>query len=130
MAGASGRSGGWLCRPNIPTATMCRGTATAAASCCMRCRRRAGDDAARTLDGAARSRDVIPAGTEHSVEMLGDVSMRSVYVMPRAIPGLPEGFARVGVTDLMHSLIVGIGKAAARRRAGRARRTDHEAFAT
>ncbi|MDF3218477.1 AraC family transcriptional regulator [Mesorhizobium sp. M7A.F.Ca.CA.001.09.2.1] len=48
----------------------------------------------------------IPAGTEHSVEMLGDVSMRSVYVMPQAIPGLPEGLRVVGVTDLMHSLIV------------------------
>ncbi|MER8807711.1 helix-turn-helix transcriptional regulator [Mesorhizobium australicum] len=48
----------------------------------------------------------IPAGIEHSVEMLGDVSMRSVYVMPKAIPGLPEGMRVVGVTDLMHSLIV------------------------
>ncbi|MER8477278.1 helix-turn-helix transcriptional regulator [Mesorhizobium sp. M1163] len=48
----------------------------------------------------------IPAGTEHSVEMLGDVSMRSVYVMPEAIPGLPNGLRVVGITDLMHSLIV------------------------
>ncbi|TIS92284.1 MAG: AraC family transcriptional regulator, partial [Mesorhizobium sp.] len=48
----------------------------------------------------------IPAGIEHSVEMLGDVSMRSVYVMPQAIPGLPEGMRVVGITDLMHSLIV------------------------
>ncbi|TIT20839.1 MAG: AraC family transcriptional regulator [Mesorhizobium sp.] len=48
----------------------------------------------------------IPAGTEHSVEMLGDVSMRSVYVMPEAIPGLPDGLRVVGITDLMHSLIV------------------------
>ncbi|MDX8502355.1 helix-turn-helix transcriptional regulator [Mesorhizobium sp. VK4C] len=48
----------------------------------------------------------IPAGIEHSVEMLGDVSMRSVYVMPGAIPGLPEGLRVVGITELMHSLIV------------------------
>ncbi|TIV73838.1 MAG: cupin domain-containing protein, partial [Mesorhizobium sp.] len=48
----------------------------------------------------------IPAGTEHSVEMLGDVSMRSVYVMPDAIAGLPEGLRVVGITELMHSLIV------------------------
>ncbi|TIM25120.1 MAG: AraC family transcriptional regulator, partial [Mesorhizobium sp.] len=48
----------------------------------------------------------IPAGTEHSVEMLGDVSMRSVYVMPDAIAGLPDGLRVVGITDLMHSLIV------------------------
>lgn len=52
----------------------------------------------------------IPAGTEHSVEMLGDVSMRSVYVTPGAIEGLPDGLRVVGITNLMHSLIVESGK--------------------
>ncbi|WP_204351737.1 AraC family ligand binding domain-containing protein, partial [Klebsiella variicola] len=48
----------------------------------------------------------IPARVEHAVEMLGRVSMRSVYVAPDAIEGLPEGFRVVAVTDLMRSLIV------------------------
>ncbi len=48
----------------------------------------------------------IPAGIEHAVDMLGDVSMRSVYVKPDAIDGLPAGLRVVGVSDLMRSLIV------------------------
>ncbi|TIO06972.1 helix-turn-helix transcriptional regulator [Mesorhizobium sp.] len=48
----------------------------------------------------------IPAGIEHSVEMLGNVSMRSVYVTPDAIEGLPTGLRVVGMTDLMRSLII------------------------
>ncbi|OQM76865.1 AraC family transcriptional regulator [Manganibacter manganicus] len=48
----------------------------------------------------------IPAGTDHSVEMLGDVAMRSVYVVPDALSGLPESLRVVGVTPLMRSLII------------------------
>jgi AraC-like DNA-binding protein/quercetin dioxygenase-like cupin family protein len=48
----------------------------------------------------------IPASVEHSVEMLGEVSMRSIYVATGAIDGLPEDVRVVGVTDLMRSLIV------------------------
>ncbi len=48
----------------------------------------------------------IPAGVEHAVDMLGDVSMRSVYVAPDAIEGLPARLRVVGVSDLMRSLIV------------------------
>ncbi len=48
----------------------------------------------------------IPAGIEHGVEMLGNVSMRSVYVEPEAIKGLPSHLRVVGVGDLMRSLIV------------------------
>lgn len=48
----------------------------------------------------------IPAGIVHSVEMLGDVSMRSVYVVPEAIEGLPTRLHVVAVSDLMRSLIV------------------------
>jgi AraC-like DNA-binding protein len=48
----------------------------------------------------------IPAGIEHAVEMLGNVSMRSIYVAPDAIEGLPDGLRVVGVTGLMRSLIV------------------------
>lgn len=48
----------------------------------------------------------IPASVDHAVEMLGDVSMRSVYVEPNAIVGLPERLRVVGVSDLMRSLII------------------------
>jgi AraC-like DNA-binding protein len=48
----------------------------------------------------------IPAGIEHGVEMLGHVSMRSVYVMPDALEGLPTRLKVVGLTALMRSLIV------------------------
>ncbi|MGN6303892.1 MAG: AraC family transcriptional regulator [Mesorhizobium sp.] len=48
----------------------------------------------------------IPAGIEHSVDMLGNVSMRSLYVVPDAIAGLPPRLRVVGVSDLMRSLIV------------------------
>jgi AraC-like DNA-binding protein/mannose-6-phosphate isomerase-like protein (cupin superfamily) len=48
----------------------------------------------------------IPAGTDHSVEMLGDVAMRSVYVVPDAVAGLPGNLRVVEVTPLMRSLIM------------------------
>lgn len=48
----------------------------------------------------------IPAGIVHAVEMLGDVSMRSIYVLPGAIEGLPARLHVVAVGDLMRSLIV------------------------
>lgn len=48
----------------------------------------------------------IPAGSEHSVEMLGDVSMRSVYVREDASTDLPSGLRVVGMSDLMRSLLI------------------------
>lgn len=48
----------------------------------------------------------IPAGTRHSVEMLGDVRMRSVYVLPHASPELPETLRVVSMPDLMRCLIL------------------------
>ena len=48
----------------------------------------------------------LPAGVDHAVDMLGDVQMRSVYVRPDAIAGLPEDLRVVAVTNLMRSLIV------------------------
>lgn len=48
----------------------------------------------------------IPAGIAHSVEMLGSVSMRSVYVEPQAIAGLPQQLKVVAISELMRSLIV------------------------
>jgi AraC-like DNA-binding protein len=48
----------------------------------------------------------IPAGVVHAVEMLGDVSMRSVYVREDAATGLPLGLRAVGMTELMRSLLI------------------------
>ena len=48
----------------------------------------------------------IPGGVTHSVEMLGDVKMRSLYVAPCAISGLSGHCQVFGMTELMRSLIV------------------------
>ena len=56
----------------------------------------------------------IPAGIEHSVETLGFVRMRSAYVAPGTLDGLPDSVCVLAMTDLMRSLIieaVEIGKA-------------------
>lgn len=47
----------------------------------------------------------IPAGVRHSVDMLGPISMRSIYVSPDAIEGLPAKVRVVGMTGLMRSLV-------------------------
>ncbi|GGA93194.1 AraC family transcriptional regulator [Brucella endophytica] len=47
----------------------------------------------------------IPAGVEHSVEILGEVLMRSIYVSVDAVAGVPDHLHVVGLTDLMRSLI-------------------------
>lgn len=48
----------------------------------------------------------IPAGLEHSVEMLSDVSMKSVYVMPHDPRPSDEAPRVVEVTDLARSLLL------------------------
>lgn len=48
----------------------------------------------------------IPAGVDHAVEMMGDVRMRSAYVLPEAAPGLPGDLRVLAMSDLMRSLIV------------------------
>lgn len=48
----------------------------------------------------------VPGGVEHSVQMLGDVTMRSVYVEPASAPGLPETLTVFGVTALMEHLLL------------------------
>ncbi|EWY41551.1 AraC family transcriptional regulator [Skermanella stibiiresistens SB22] len=52
----------------------------------------------------------IPSGVEHAVAMHGRVSMRSIYVKPEAIVGLPREIRPheirvLGLTDLMRGLI-------------------------
>ena len=48
----------------------------------------------------------IPPFVEHSVEMLGPVSIFSLYVEPAALPDLPATVRVVGVTDLARELII------------------------
>ncbi|QPC88368.1 helix-turn-helix domain-containing protein [Mesorhizobium sp. NBSH29] len=48
----------------------------------------------------------LPAGVDHAVEMLGEVSMRSIYVQPRALDSLPADLRVVAVSTLMRSLII------------------------
>ncbi len=48
----------------------------------------------------------VPGGVEHSVQMLGDVTMRSIYVEPGAAPDLPEVLTVYGVTALMEHLLL------------------------
>lgn len=52
----------------------------------------------------------IPAELDHAVESFGSVSMRSVYVEPDAIDGLPDRLKVVAISDLMRSLIVEASK--------------------
>ncbi|MCY0146979.1 helix-turn-helix transcriptional regulator [Hoeflea sp. G2-23] len=46
----------------------------------------------------------IPAGVRHSVDMIGEVEMQSVYVQSDAMPGLPVHLHVTGLTPLMRSL--------------------------
>ncbi|MGE0284467.1 MAG: helix-turn-helix transcriptional regulator, partial [Rhizobiaceae bacterium] len=52
----------------------------------------------------------LPAGIDHSVDMLGHVSMRSIYVEPNAVDGLPEKLRVVAITNLMRDLIIEAAK--------------------
>lgn len=53
----------------------------------------------------------IPAGVEHAVEISGDVFMRSIYISPDAVLGVPDHLHVVGLTDLMRCLITDATKA-------------------
>jgi AraC-like DNA-binding protein len=48
----------------------------------------------------------IPGGIIHDVQLLGAVNVRSVYIEPGAVPGLPAGCRVVGVSALMRSLLL------------------------
>jgi len=48
----------------------------------------------------------LPAGVDHAVDMLGVVQMRSIYVRPGAIAGLPEDLRVFAITGLMRSLMI------------------------
>ncbi|HXP96132.1 MAG TPA: helix-turn-helix transcriptional regulator [Telmatospirillum sp.] len=48
---------------------------------------------------------LVPAGVEHAVTMWGPVSMRSIYVVPAAVAGLPGSCRVLGLSELMRCLI-------------------------
>lgn len=47
----------------------------------------------------------IPSGLEHAVEMMTDVRVQSVYILPEAIPDLPSRPRVVRITPLLRSLL-------------------------
>jgi len=47
----------------------------------------------------------IPPETEHSVRMVGTVSMQSLYLEPDAVPGLPNRCQVVAISPFMRSLV-------------------------
>jgi AraC-like DNA-binding protein len=48
----------------------------------------------------------LPAGTMHAVDVFGDTELRSVYVWPEAIAGLPRHLHVAALTPLMRTLIL------------------------
>jgi AraC-like DNA-binding protein len=48
----------------------------------------------------------LPGGITHEVQSIGAVKVRSVYVEPDAVPGLPAECQVVGVSALMRSLLI------------------------
>jgi AraC-like DNA-binding protein/mannose-6-phosphate isomerase-like protein (cupin superfamily) len=51
----------------------------------------------------------VPAGIDHQVDMIGPVSMRTLYVTPEAAHGLWPDCCVVEVTSLLRELIVALG---------------------
>ena len=48
----------------------------------------------------------VPPGVEHGIQMQGAVSMRTIYVAPRAARGMPQRPRAVAVTPLLRELIL------------------------
>jgi AraC-like DNA-binding protein len=48
----------------------------------------------------------MPAGTDHWVRAIGDVKMRTLYIQPDALPGLPLECKAVGISPLLRELIL------------------------
>lgn len=48
----------------------------------------------------------VPAGVEHSVRMVGQVRMRTAYVRPATVSGLPERCVVVAVSPLLRELLL------------------------
>jgi AraC-like DNA-binding protein len=48
----------------------------------------------------------MPAGVEHWIRTIGEVQMRTVYIRPDAVPGLPTACCVLAVSPLLHELIL------------------------
>jgi AraC-like DNA-binding protein/mannose-6-phosphate isomerase-like protein (cupin superfamily) len=48
----------------------------------------------------------MPAGTTHWVRAIGEVHMRTLYIRPDAVPGLPVDCKAVGISPLLRELIL------------------------
>src|SRR5262245_4285967 len=48
----------------------------------------------------------VPATVEHSIEMSGEVSMRTLYVRPSVASSLPKGCRALNVSPLLRELIL------------------------
>lgn len=48
----------------------------------------------------------MPAGTDHWVRAIGNVQMRTLYIRPDALPGLPQVCRAVGISSLLRELIL------------------------
>ena len=48
----------------------------------------------------------MPAGVEHGIRMIGRVGMRTLYIRPSAVRGLPKHCAVVAVSPLLRELIL------------------------
>lgn len=56
----------------------------------------------------------IPAGIDHSVEIMGDVAMHSIYAAPDALDGAPGALRVVEITDFVRALIIEVSEEAGR----------------
>jgi AraC-like DNA-binding protein len=50
----------------------------------------------------------VPAGTRHSIQMSGAVSLRTLYLVPRLGPSLPDKPRVIGISPLLRELILRI----------------------
>lgn len=50
----------------------------------------------------------VPAGTRHSIQMSGPVSLRTLYLLPRLSASLPDRCRVVGISPLLRELILRI----------------------
>lgn len=48
----------------------------------------------------------VPGGVEHALRMQGDVAMRTLYVEPRAVRGMPRDCVVIEMSDLLRALVL------------------------
>ncbi len=66
----------------------------------------------------------VPGGVPHAIRMLGRVTMRTIYVRPKAAPRLPKSCRAVAVSGLLRELILRAVASGERRRGAIAEHID------